>query len=80
MAKDQGRLTDTPHPGYLAFIGLSNQDQESIIHVGIVESVEADAFTIIQGNGLPDRSVVTRTSYRLDDPRVVDFAPFENES
>jgi CHAP domain len=79
IANEQERLTNTPRPGYVVFIGPTNQDTGEIIHVAIIESLEPEQITIIQGNGPPDRSVVTRVAYRLDDPRVIATAPFEEE-
>jgi hypothetical protein len=78
VAKEQGRLTDTPQPGYLVFIDLTGQNfaNEYVSHVGIVESIDGDAVNIIQGNGAPDPSVVTRTTYHLGDGYIVGFAPF----
>ena len=45
-------------------------------HVGIVESINGDELTIVQGNGDPDPSVVTHTTYHLNDGFVIAFAPF----
>jgi hypothetical protein len=77
-AVEDGRITDTPEPGYLVFIDLTGENfaNEYVSHVGIVEFVDGETFTIIQGNGEPDPSVVTRTTYRVGDGYVVAFAPF----
>jgi surface antigen len=78
IAKEQGRLTDTPRPGYLVFIDLAGENNvnDYITHVGIVESVEGPTIHTIEGNA--DKSgLVTRQSRELGDGRVLDFAPFD---
>jgi hypothetical protein len=78
QAKDDGRLTDNPVIGGLAFIDLqgNNNAENYITHVAIPESVDGDAVTVIQGNGAPDARVVTRATYHLHDGYLIDFAPF----
>jgi hypothetical protein len=74
-----GRFTDKPADGYMVFIDLFGPGgigHGQVTHVGIVESIEGDAVNIIQGNGDPDPSVVTRTTYHLGDGYLVGFAPF----
>jgi hypothetical protein len=74
-----GRFTDTPVIGGLVFIDLfgpGGVGHGQVTHVAILESVEGDELHIIQGNGDPDRSVVTRTTYRNGDGFVIGFAPF----
>jgi hypothetical protein len=63
----------------MIFIDLFGPDgigHGQVTHVGIVESVIGDEIVIIQGNGKPDPSVVTRTTYHLNDGYVIGFAPF----
>jgi hypothetical protein len=65
-----GRLTQTPAVGDMIFIDLFGPDgigHGQVTHVGIVESVTSHSIVIIQGNGKPDSSVVTRTTYHLND-------------
>jgi hypothetical protein len=78
IAMDEGRIVAAPFPGYLVFIDLTGQNfaNQYISHVGIVESVDGDEIVIIQGNGNPDPSVVTRTTYRVGDGFVIAFAEF----
>jgi hypothetical protein len=78
VAKEQGRLTDTPQPGYLVFIDLTGQNNANdyISHVGIVESVDGEVIHTIEGNA--DKSgLVTRQTRRIGDGFVVDFASFD---
>jgi hypothetical protein len=78
IAKEQGRLTDTPLPGYLVFIDLTGQNNanEYISHVGIVESVEGTTIHSIEGNA-DNSGLVTRQTREVGDGFVVDFARFE---
>lgn len=74
-----GRFTQTPAVGDMVFIDLFGPDgigHGQVTHVGIVESIDGSAIGIIQGNGDPDPSVVTRTTYHLGDGFIVGFAPF----
>ena len=50
VAKEQGRLTDTPQPGYLVFIDLTGQNfaNQYVSHVGIVESVDGATVQTIE--------------------------------
>jgi CHAP domain len=78
-AVTDGRFTDKPAVGYMVFIDLFGPEgigHGQVTHVGIVESIDGDAVNIIQGNGDPDPSVVTRTTYHLGDGYLVGFAPF----
>lgn len=79
-AVSDGRITANPRPGDLAFIDLFGPDgigHGQATHVGIVESVDGNDLTVLQGNGQPDPSVVTRTSqYRIGDGYVKAFARF----
>jgi hypothetical protein len=52
-----GRFTDTPVTGGLVFIDLfgpGGVGHGQVTHVAILESVEGDVLTVIQGNGAPD--------------------------
>jgi hypothetical protein len=78
-----GRFTQTPTAGNMIFIDLFGPDgigHGQVTHVGIVETVEGLAegsvIGIVQGNGEPDPSVITRTTYHLGDGFIVGFAPF----
>ena len=74
-----GRFTDVPVMGGLVFIDLfgpGGVGHGQVTHVAILESVQGDELHIIQGNGDPDPSVVTRTTYRIGDGFVIGFAPF----
>ena len=65
-----GRFTDKPAVGYMVFIDLFGPGgigHGQVTHVGIVESIDGDAVNIIQGNGDPDPSVVTRTTYHTSE-------------
>jgi hypothetical protein len=78
-AKADGRLSDQPVIGGMIFIDLFGPDgvgHGQVTHVGIVESVTGDELVIIQGNGKPDPTVVTRTTYKIGDGFVIAFAPF----
>jgi CHAP domain len=77
VAKEQGRLTNTPQPGYLVFIDLTGQNNANdyISHVGIVEWVDGDVIHTIEGNA-DDSGVVTRQQRYIGDGFVIDFAPF----
>jgi hypothetical protein len=77
IAKEDGRLTDTPLPGYLVFIDLTGQNNanEYITHVGIVESVEGTVIHTIEGNA-DNSGLVTRQTREIGDGYVIDFAPF----
>jgi hypothetical protein len=77
IAKEQGRITDTPLPGYLVFIDLTGQNfaNQYISHVGIVESVNGDEFVSIEGNA-DSSGLVTRQTRRVGDGYVIVFAPF----
>ena len=81
IAKNEGRLTDTPLPGYLVFIDLTggNNANDYISHVGIVESVEGTTIRTIEGNA-DDSVLVTRQIRQIGDGFVIDFAPFEKEA
>jgi hypothetical protein len=74
-----GRFTDKSAVSFMVFIDLFGPGgigHGQVIHVGIVESIDGDAVNIIQGNGDPDPSMVTRTTYHLGDGYIVGFAPF----
>jgi hypothetical protein len=74
-----GRLTQEPILGGMIFIDLFGPGgigHGQVTHVGIVESVTGDELVIIQGNGKPDPSVVTRTTYKIGDGFVIGFALF----
>lgn len=76
-----GRFTQTPAVGDMVFIDLFGPDgigHGQVTHVGIVESIGDDgSLVILQGNGEPDPSVVTRTDkYSVGDGFVIGFAPF----
>jgi hypothetical protein len=77
IAKEQGRLTDTPQPGYLVFIDLTGENfaNQYISHVGIVESVDGKIIHTIEGNA-DNSALVTRQTRTIGDGFVVDFAPF----
>jgi hypothetical protein len=45
--------------------------------VGIVESIDGDALTTIEGNASPTPDVVTRQTRQLGDGYVLGFASFE---
>jgi hypothetical protein len=77
-AKTDGRLTDQPVIGDMIFIDLFGPElgHGQVSHVGIVEYIDGQTIGIIQGNGEPDPSVVTRTTYTLGDGHVLGFAPF----
>jgi CHAP domain len=78
-----GRLAQAPAVGDMIFIDLFGPDgigHGQVTHVGIVESINGDEISIIQGNGEPDPSVITRTTYHLGDGYIVGFAPFEAAS
>jgi hypothetical protein len=79
-----GRFTQTPAIGDMIFIDLfgpGGVGHGQVTHVGIVETVEGIAegstIGIVQGNGKPDPSVITRTTYHLCDGFIVGFAPFK---
>jgi CHAP domain len=76
-AVSDGRITDTPQPGYLVFIDLTGKhyENEYISHVGIVESVEDDVIHTIEGN-TDNSGLVTRQTRKIGDGYVIDFAPF----
>lgn len=74
-----GRFTQIPSVGDMVFIDLFGPDgvgHGQVTHVGIVETISGDEITVIQGNGKPDPSVITRTAYELGDGYIVGFAPF----
>jgi hypothetical protein len=78
-----GRITQTPAVGVMIFIDLFGPGgigHGQVTHVGIVETIEGltegSAIGIVQGNGQPDPSVITRTTYHLSDGYIVGFAPF----
>ena len=77
-AKLAGRLRNTPIPDGMAFIDLQGLDNATdyITHVVIVESVDGNKVHVIQGNGNPDPTVVTRTTDTVGDGYLIDFAPF----
>jgi hypothetical protein len=60
-------VTDQPVIGGMIFIDLFGPElgHGQVSHVGIVEYLEGQTIGIIQGNGEPDPSVVTRTTYTL---------------
>jgi CHAP domain len=77
------RLTQEPVVGGMIFIDLFGPNgigHGQVTHVGIVASVTGDELVIIQGNGKPDPSVVTRTTYKIGDGFVIAFAPFSRET
>jgi hypothetical protein len=78
-ALQDGRLTQEPIVGGMIFIDLFGPDgvgHGQVTHVGIVEYVDGSTVGIVQGNGKPDPSVITRTTYQLGDGYIVGFAPF----
>jgi hypothetical protein len=78
-----GRFTDKPAVGFMMFIDLFGPGgigHGQVTHVGIVESIDGDAVNIIQDNGDPDPSMVTRTTYHLGDGYIVGFAPSRPEA
>jgi CHAP domain len=81
IANDQGRLTDTPLPGYLVFIDLEGENDvnDYITHVGIVESVDGNTVRTIEGNA-DGSGLVTRQTREIGDGGVIDFAPFGKEA
>jgi hypothetical protein len=73
-----GRLTQEPIIGGMIFIDLFGPDgigHGQVTHVGILESINGDELTIVQGNGKPDPTVVTRTTYHLGVPSRLDTSP-----
>jgi hypothetical protein len=73
-----GRLTQEPVIGGMIFIDLFGPDgvgHGQVTHVGILESINGDELTIVQGNGKPDPTVVTRTTYHLGVPSRLDTSP-----
>jgi hypothetical protein len=78
VAKEQGRLTDTPFPGYLVFIDLTGENfaNQYVSHVGIVESVDGEVIHTIEGNA-DGSGLVTRQTREIGDGYVISFAPFE---
>jgi hypothetical protein len=77
-----GRLTQDPVVGGMIFIDLFGPDgigHGQVTHVGIVEYVDGSTVGIVQGNGKPDPTVITRTTYELGDGYIVGFAPFTTE-
>jgi hypothetical protein len=77
-AVNDGRITDSPLPGYLVFIDLfgpGGVGNGQISHVGIVESVEGDTIHTVEGNA-DDSGLVTRQTRHIGDGFVLDFAPF----
>jgi CHAP domain len=79
MAMDEGRINAAPFPGDPVFIDLTGQNFANgyVSHVGIVESVNGESVQIIQGNGDPDPSVVSRATYAVGGGYVVAFASME---
>jgi len=78
-----GRLTQEPVIGGMIFIDLFGPDgvgHGQVTHVGLVEYVDGSTVGIVQGNGEPDPTVITRTTYELADGYIVGFAPFEAAS
>jgi hypothetical protein len=78
-ALSDGRLTQEPIIGGMIFIDLFGPGgigNGQVTHVGIVEYVDGSTVGIVQGNGAPDPSVITRTTYELGDGYIVGFAPF----
>jgi hypothetical protein len=74
-----GRFTQIPSVGDIVFIDLFGPDEMGhgqVTHVGIVETINGDEIQIVQGNGKPDPTVITRTTYELGDGYIVGFAPF----
>ena len=62
-----GRFTQMPAVGDMIFIDLFGPDgvgHGQVTHVGIVEYVEGSTVGIVQGNGKPAPSVITRTTSR----------------
>jgi hypothetical protein len=75
-----GRFTQTPAVGDMIFIDLFGPGgigHGQVTHVGIVEYIDGSTLGIVQGNGKPDPSVITRTTYELGNGYIVGFAPFE---
>lgn len=75
-----GRFTQTPTVGHMIFIDLFGPDgvgHGQVTHVGEVEYVDGSTVGIVQGNGKPDASVITRTTYEVGDGYIVGFASFE---
>lgn len=64
--QQQGRLVDTPQPGDQVFF----QQNGSIVHTGIVETVSGSTITTIEGNS-SDR--VERRSYARSNSYIKDF-------
>ena len=65
--------------GYMVFIDLFGPGgigHGQVTHVGIVESIDGDEFTSIEGNAAPMSEVVTRQVHRIGDGFVIGFAPF----
>lgn len=61
---------------FIDLLGPDGVGHGQVTHVGIVEYIDGQTVGIIQGNGKPDPSVVTRTTYTLGDGYIVGFAPF----
>ena len=64
--QQQGRLFSTPEPGDQVFF----QQNGEIVHTGIVETVNGNSFTTIEGNS---SNQVARRSYTLGNGYVKDF-------
>jgi hypothetical protein len=78
-----GRFTQTPAVGDIVFIDLFGPGgigHGQVTHVAILEAIDGDVLTVIQGNGEPDPSVITRTTYEMGAGYIVGFAPFEAAS
>jgi hypothetical protein len=75
----EGRLTQIPTVDDIVFIDLfgpGGVGHGQVTHVAILEAIDGDVLTVIQGNGEPDPSVITRTTYKVSDGYVLAFAPF----
>lgn len=78
LARESGRLHDTPAIGDMVFVDLAGQNgvTDYASHVGIVESVDGNVIHTIEGNASKDSDVVMRMTRQLGDGYVMDFAAF----
>jgi hypothetical protein len=68
---------------FIDLFGPGGIGHGQVTHVGIVETIEGvtegSAIGIVQGNGEPDPSLITRATYHLGDGYIVGFAPFSKD-
>ena len=63
---------DTPQRGAFIFLDWNHiVEERPLEHVGIISSVNGNTIRYVNGNALPDRSIVSYSERQVDDPDII---------